>query len=94
MNEPLLASRWQLIKRLLADALEQPADQRHAFVAAQAGDDAELLAELNTLLAASEPSRSLLESGPPAELASPASTTPTSPRCWTAASPTRACPTS
>ncbi|MEK8033858.1 protein kinase [Ideonella sp. DXS29W] len=68
MNEPLPADRWQQIKRLLADALEQPADLRQAYVADQAGDDAELLAELNALLAAAEPSRSLLDE-PPAELA-------------------------
>ncbi|WP_374566526.1 protein kinase [Ideonella sp.] len=68
MNTPLPAERWQLIKRLLADALEQPAEQRHAYVAERAGDDAELLAELGTLLAAAEPSRSLLDEAP-AELA-------------------------
>lgn len=68
MNAPLPADRWQLIKRLLADALEQPADRRHAYVAKQADGDAELLAELDTLLKAAEPSRSLLDAAP-AELA-------------------------
>ena len=68
MNAPLPADRWQLIKRLLADALEQPVDQRRAYVAEQADGDAELLAELDTLLKAAEPSRSLLDAAP-AELA-------------------------
>jgi len=68
MNAPLPADRWRLIKQLLADALEQPAEQRHAYVAEQAGDDAELRAELATLLDAADASRSVLDAAP-AELA-------------------------
>jgi len=64
MNNPLPAERWQLIKRLLADALEQPAHRRRAHVAEQAGEDAALLSELESLLAAAEPSRSLLDAAP------------------------------
>jgi eukaryotic-like serine/threonine-protein kinase len=68
MNTTLAAARWQLIKRLLADALEQPAERRRHYVAEQAGDDLALLSELETLLAAAEPARSLLDAAP-AELA-------------------------
>jgi tetratricopeptide (TPR) repeat protein/tRNA A-37 threonylcarbamoyl transferase component Bud32 len=58
------ADRWQLIKDLLADALERPAEHRRAYVAERAGDDIELLAELEALLSAAEPSRSILDAMP------------------------------
>jgi tetratricopeptide (TPR) repeat protein len=59
-------ARWQRIKALLADALEQPADQRQAHVDAAAGADAALRDEVLALLAAAGSSRSPLEAWPAA----------------------------
>ncbi|MED5622315.1 serine/threonine-protein kinase [Ideonella sp. BN130291] len=61
-------ARWQRVKRLLADALEQPTSERPAFVAREAAGDAALQAEVMGLLQAADASRSLLDSVP-AELA-------------------------
>lgn len=62
------AERWQLVKQLLADALELAPDQRRDFIARHTVDDPDLRGELETLLNAAEPSRSLLDDVP-AELA-------------------------
>jgi len=51
VNQPLDVARWQRIKALLADALEQPAGERLAFVARQSGGDPDLHAELRRALA-------------------------------------------
>lgn len=55
------AVRWQRIKSLLAQALELPAEQRQAFVDAQAGGDADLQSDLRELLAIAQGSGGLLD---------------------------------
>lgn len=62
------APRWRLLKALLADALDQPPEQRQAFVDAASQDDDDLRSELNALVAAAGCEDSLLDS-PPTELA-------------------------
>lgn len=56
--------RWHELDRLFDRALELPAEEREAFVAAECSDDLELLAELRTLLATHEESTSFLTEPP------------------------------
>lgn len=58
------AARWQRVKNLLADALERPATERHAFIADASGGDAALRAELDALVAAAAQTHSLLDAPP------------------------------
>lgn len=58
------AARWQRLKHLLADALEQPAHERQAFIDAQCAGDEALRLELTELAAAAAPTRSLLDDVP------------------------------
>jgi tetratricopeptide (TPR) repeat protein len=59
------AGRWQRIKQLFGDALERPAGERGAWLAAAAGadDDPGLLAEVARLLAAHEAADERLDQG-------------------------------
>ncbi len=68
MNNAENATRWQLLKALLAEALDRPPEPRQAFVDAATHDDDDLRAELNALVAAAGCDDSLLDS-PPTELA-------------------------
>ena len=47
----MTAERWQVIKTILAEAMDLEQSLRAAFVAAQCGDDVELRAEVESLLA-------------------------------------------
>jgi len=47
---PLTPERWRRIEEIFHAALERPEEERSAFLAAEAGDDAELLAEAAALL--------------------------------------------
>ncbi len=69
MNTTENATRWQLLKALLADALDRPPEQRQAFVDAATRDDDDLRAELNELVAAAGCEDSLLDAPPHTELA-------------------------
>ena len=51
---PVSAERWQAIDAIFADAVERPPAERPAFVANACGTDAELRAEVESLLAAHE----------------------------------------
>jgi eukaryotic-like serine/threonine-protein kinase len=53
--------RWRQIDTLFAEALEQPAEERGAFLAAACAGDAELLRAVEELLAADEESAAFLE---------------------------------
>ncbi|MBL8878913.1 MAG: protein kinase [Phycisphaerales bacterium] len=44
--------RWHEAKQIFSEALEQPAEQRDAFLRGRCGDDADLVAEVLSLLAA------------------------------------------
>ncbi len=58
------AARWQRVKQLFGDALEQPAAERAAWLAAAAaGDDPGLVAEVVRLLAAHEAADERLDQG-------------------------------
>lgn len=57
------AQRWQRIKALLAQALEQPQAQQAAWIANASGADKGLHAELAALLGASQQESSLLSTG-------------------------------
>src|SRR5215472_2888614 len=50
----LTPARWQQIKELFSLALERDADQRASFLEQACGDDQELRAELESLLASAE----------------------------------------
>ena len=54
-------SRWQKIQELLDGALERSGSSREEYLREQCGDDAELLEELQALVAASERSQGPLE---------------------------------
>ncbi len=56
--------RWHELDRLFERALELPAEEREAFVAAECGDDLELARELRALLAAHQESTSFLTEPP------------------------------
>ncbi len=56
------ATRWQRLKVILADALEQPASQQQDFIEQRASDSAEL-AELQALLVAGQAGQGLLDQG-------------------------------
>src|SRR3954470_11628614 len=47
----MTAARWQQIKTILANALEQPANDRAAFVKHACGDDTELQREVESFVA-------------------------------------------
>lgn len=57
-------SRWQMLERLFADAVELAPDQRDAFCRRASGGDAELLDELRTLLDAHDADTGVLDSPP------------------------------
>ena len=70
------ASRWQLLERLFAEAVELARDRRDAFCRRACGEDAELLDELRSLLGAHDAGAGLLDSPPgwgPTGRAEPAS---------------------
>lgn len=50
----MTSSRWQLVKQVLQEALEQPAAQRSAYLDQVCNGDAELRAEVESLLAADQ----------------------------------------
>ena len=56
-------ARWQRVKQLFGDALEQPAPARAAWLEAAAGDDPSLAAEVAALLAAYDEADDRLEQG-------------------------------
>jgi serine/threonine-protein kinase len=58
---PISAERWQAIDAIFADAVERPRDERTAFIAQACGSDAELRAEVESLLAAHEGDTGFLE---------------------------------
>lgn len=57
------AERWQRVKQLFGDALEQPLPARGAWLDAAAGDDPSLVAQVGALLAAYEQADDRLEQG-------------------------------
>lgn len=61
---------WDQAKEILALAFEQTADERSAFVRKACGDDAELLAEVQSLLLNYDGADSLLENSPAANVLS------------------------
>lgn len=64
------ADSWSRIKAIVSDALECPAAQREAFILAACGGEAELLAEVRSLLTAAQTADSGLDS-PAAPLRQP-----------------------
>ncbi len=63
------AKKWQRAKEIFADAVEKPDGDRTAFVGSACGDDVELRASVESLLASRDPSTTFLE--PPEEGAVP-----------------------
>ncbi len=61
--------RWQAVQRIFHEALERPAGERASFLAGAAAGDAELEAEVATLLASADTDEGFLETpaGPPPE---------------------------
>src|SRR5205809_117497 len=59
--------RWQQVKQLAADALDLETSERAAFLEHACANDAELLTEVRSLLAAEDPSGNFLEPDPPPE---------------------------
>ena len=60
-DAPISAERWKAIDLIFADAAERPPAERAAFVADACGSDAELRAEVESLLAAHEGDADFLE---------------------------------
>jgi serine/threonine-protein kinase len=58
---PVSAERWRAIDAIFADAVERPSDERPAFIANACGTDADLRAEVESLLAAYEGDGDFLE---------------------------------
>ena len=58
---PVSAERWNAIMAIFADAVERPPAERAAFVAEACGSDAELRAEVESLLAAHDGDADFLE---------------------------------
>ena len=58
---PVSAERWRAIDAIFADAVERPSDERPAFIATACGTDADLRAEVESLLAAYEGDGDFLE---------------------------------
>ena len=59
---------WEQVKEILAQALEKPAAERSAFVRQACGENAALLAEVDSLLANYDQADSLLENSPAADI--------------------------
>ncbi|WP_031496319.1 protein kinase domain-containing protein [Bryobacter aggregatus] len=57
-------TRWQQVKQILHDAAEMPASRRDAFVEEASGGDAELIAEVKSLLESFEAADEFLEDAP------------------------------
>ena len=55
-------TRWELIKRLFAEAAELPADAREGFLRSAADGDDSLIAEVNSLLASADETGNIIES--------------------------------
>lgn len=55
-------SKWELIKRLFAEAAELPAGRRDEFVRSSANGDDSVIAEVRSLLASADESRNIIES--------------------------------
>ena len=53
--------QWERLKQVFQEALEQPAHERHAFVAARCADDVTLQREAEALLATHETAGTFLE---------------------------------
>ena len=51
VGPPMTPDRWRVVKSIVQEALERPAARRDAFVADACGGDAELRAEVDSLLA-------------------------------------------
>ncbi len=60
-DAPISAERWRAIDAIFADAVEHPSAERSAFIAEACGSDAELRAEVESLLAAHEGDADFLE---------------------------------
>lgn len=63
--------RWQRITQIVGDALERDAGDRPAFIAAACAGDPELRADVESLLAADDPSGRFLEPDRPPERIGP-----------------------
>ena len=63
--------RWQRVKTLLDGALEQPAEQRDAFLSAACAGDATLRKEVDSLVASGDRAQDFLEEPMPASYGSP-----------------------
>lgn len=59
-----VSDRWQQVKQILHGAVERPADERIAYVAEASGGDAELEAEVRSLLESFEEAEEFLEEPP------------------------------
>lgn len=55
-------TRWELIKRLFAEAAELPAGRREEFLRSEAAGDDSLIAEVNSLLASADETGNIIES--------------------------------
>src|SRR5690349_15031764 len=64
LRRPVSAERWRAIDAIFADAVERPAADRSAFIANACGTDAELRAEVESLLAAYDSDADFLETPP------------------------------
>ncbi len=64
----MIDERWQRVKALFEAAVERPADERDAFLAAAAGDDADLRREVESLLASDTGAVSFLDRLPVASM--------------------------
>ena len=50
----MMSARWKEVKPIVADAMEMPAAERAAYLDQSCRDDAELRAEVESLLAAAD----------------------------------------
>jgi eukaryotic-like serine/threonine-protein kinase len=62
--EPNVKSNWEQIKQILHDAVELPPAERAGFVANAAAGDAEIIAEVESLLASFDEAEEFLEESP------------------------------
>ena len=67
----MTTDRWERIKQITGEALELEPGRREAFLAEACADDADLRAEVATLLAAEDPSGRFLEPDPPPDRIGP-----------------------
>ena len=60
----MIDERWRRVKALFQEAVERPAEERHAFLASATAEDAALRREVESLLAADTPDAGFLDREP------------------------------